>query len=138
MYRPFIRFPAALALLLFALPACRTAPLPPPPPAEPAADSPPAPTALPPAEAPREDSPCNLFVLRWNPDISSFTEESFFENIGLLQIDGFLRSNWSIHDWAAVVPDDWALFARVGGQDPAADGIAGFFRLPSPPREAPS
>lgn len=111
-----------LPLLALLLSSCRTPPdLPPPPPA-------------PPAEA-APDSP-SLYILRWNPAISSFTEDLFLEGIDRLARDGAARTSWSLHDWEDVRPGDWALFARVGGEDPATDGIAGICRFASLPYEA--
>jgi hypothetical protein len=130
---------ALLGALLVLLPACRTAPPPVPAdpvpaarPAEAAAVSVPAKRARPREKhVPRQ----NLFLLRWNPNISSFTEEEFREGLDRL-LDGnpaFL--DWNLLDWHLVRPGDWALLARVGTD---ADGIAGILRLTGDVYAAPS
>ena len=130
---------ALLGALLAILPACRTAPPPSAPdslpaarPAESAAAAAPAGRARPRGKpAPRQ----NLFLLRWNPGISSFTEEEFREGIDRI-LDGtpeFL--DWNLLDWRLVRPGDWALLARVGTD---ADGIAGILRFTGEVRAAPS
>ena len=124
-------------LLLIFLPACRTSTVTPPPP----------PSSLPPAgadAAPSLPIPASaglsaaLHILRWNPTISSFSEDTFLEGLDRLGRDGTALTSWSLHDWEAVRPGDWAVFARVGGEDPDTDGIAGICRIASPPYEAPS
>lgn len=131
-----ILLPAAvLPLLLCILPACRTSNVPPPPP-----------PAMPPEGAETDDvasrpavpSAAALHILRWNPAVSSFTEDTFLEGLDRLDRDGTALTSWSLYDWDAVRPGDWAVFARVGGEDPATDGIAGICRMASPPYEAPS
>jgi hypothetical protein len=138
-----LRLPAALLpLLLGILPACRTASVAPPPapPASPAAteaagtgDEVPPPA---PAPSPTATPPAALHILRWNPAISSFTEETFREGVDRLANDGTALTSWSLHDWESVRPGDWALFARVGGEEPSTDGIAGICRIASMPYEA--
>ena len=129
---PIRLFPAFLsALLLSILPACR-APAPSLPDGttiEPASDLPSG-AGLP--EAPLS----RLYILRWNPDISSFTDATFREGFARIRTEGDARTNWSIHDWQTVRPGDWALFVRVGGG--ATDGIAGLCRFLSPAYEGAS
>lgn len=155
--RPLLAF-ALLLFALLALTACRTST---PPPADPIDETPvelpPAPalfddtlpddslpgatilppdipddSALPDAPTPR----ARLYILRWNPDLSSFTDDTFREGFDRLRADGDARTNWSIHDWQTVRPGDWALFVRVGGGD--TDGIAGLCRFLSPAYEGAS
>lgn len=152
----FLRIP--LALLLLVLPACRTST---PPPADPIDETPvelppspalfddtlpddslPGATILPPDLPDAPDSTpapvplSRLYILRWNPDISSFTADTFREGFARLRTEGDARTNWSIHDWQTVSPGDWALFVRVGGGD--TDGIAGLCRFLSPAYEGAS
>lgn len=71
-----------------------------------------------------------LFVLRWNPEISSFTEERFQEGIELLnrrRSEG-LGFNWSIWEHEEVRPGDWWVLCRVGC---GAEGITGAGRFTS-------
>lgn len=144
----FRRLPAVLlAVLLPALPGACRAPAPSPD-TEPALDPAPAAefpvpeAALPgetllefpadplPSESGISDVPySNLFILRWNPAVSSFTDPTFREGFARLRDDGDARTNWSLRDGADVRPGDWALFVRVGGADPATDGIAGLCRF---------
>ena len=65
-----------------------------------------------------------LFVLRWNPGISSFTEERFQEGMRLLNRRGSdaLGFDWSIWEHEAVRPGDWWVMLRVGTD---ADGVVG-------------
>ena len=69
-----------------------------------------------------------LYVLRWNPDVSSFKDGTFREGFERLRRDGEARTNWSLHDWQDVEEGDWAVFVRVGGSE---DGIAGLCRFGS-------
>ena len=147
---PSIRLPL-LALFLLALPACHTPPA--------VSDTPPAPALFddtlpddslpgatllppdlpePPAPIPAPVPLSRLYILRWNPDISSFTDDTFREGFDRLRTEGDARTNWSIHDWSTVRPGDWALFVRVGGANPATDGIAGLCRFLSPAYEGAS
>ena len=136
MKNPFANA-AILPLLALVLSSCRTSPdFPPPPPMPPADDEPAAPE-LPPVPVSPAD-PAALHILRWNPVVSTFTEELFREGVDRLGADGAARTSWSLHDWEDVLPGDWGLFARVGGEDPASDGIAGICRFTSLPYEAPS
>lgn len=147
----FRRLSAALSVLLVLslLPSCRApAPAPAPEPAldpAPAAEFPVPGPALPgetlielpedplPSESAISDVPYSrLFILRWNPAVSSFTDPTFREGFERLREEGDARTNWSLRDGADVRPGDWALFARVGGVDPATDGIAGLCRFLSP------
>lgn len=138
-----ILLPAAvLSLLLCILPACRTSSVPPPPPPTmPPDEAGPGDGDLPPPP-PVPSHPAGvsaaLHILRWNPAVSSFTEGTFLEGIERLGRDGAALTSWSLYDWESVRPGDWGVFARVGGEDPATDGIAGLCRFSSLPYEAPS
>lgn len=126
-----------LPLLSLVLSSCRTSPDVPPPPPMPPADAGPALPDL--SSGPTSHAaPSSLYILRWNPAVSSFTEDFFLEGVERLDTAGVARTSWSLHDWKDVRPGDWALFARVGGEDPAADGIAGICNFASLPYEAPS
>lgn len=78
-----------------------------------------------------------LFVLRWNPEISSFTEERFAEGIRLLNRrgSGGLGFNWSIWEHEAVRAGDWWVLCRVGS---GVEGIAGAGRFTSEAYQAES
>lgn len=138
---PFLLPAAVLPLLLCLLPACRTSTdtMPPRPPelfadAEPV-DADPLPPSPVSADADADTFPA-LHILRWNPAISSFTEDTFLEGLDRIDRDGSALTSWSLYDWDAVLPGDWAIFARVGGEGPDSDGIAGICRMVSPPYEA--
>ena len=131
----------AFLAFLFALPACRTAPVSTDAPAAdaslpmPSDGAPPADLVISPAPA---TATSRLYILRWNPDVSSFTDATFREGFTRLHNGGKALTNWSLYDWDGVRPGDWALFVRVGGADPATDGIAGLCRFASPAYESAS
>lgn len=80
--------------------------------------------ANPGAEVEFEEKRARLFVLRWNPGISSFTEERFQEGMRLLnrRESDALGFDWSIWEHEAVRPGDWWVMLRVGTD---ADGVVG-------------
>ncbi len=80
---------------------------------------------------------CRLFILRWNPDISSFMEERFEEGVKLLNRKGSesLGFNWSIWEHEAVRPGDWWVLCRVGN---GVEGIVGAGRFASAAYQAAS
>lgn len=69
------------------------------------------------------------YLMRWNPAISSFSEEDytrFFE----ASETGIFRLNWSIFEWEEARPRDRFYMMRVGEKDP---GIAFFGEITSNP-----
>lgn len=74
-----------------------------------------------------------LYLLRWNPTISSYTAPRFRQRLRKLarrpECHG-LTMNWSIYEPDLLQPGDWFVFCRVGTD---ADGIAGLGRFTSRP-----
>ena len=70
-----------------------------------------------------------LYNLRWNPEISSFTDETFREGFQLLnrQHSGALGFNWSIHEPEGLREGDWCIFTRVGSNN--VNGVVGIGRF---------
>jgi hypothetical protein len=60
-----------------------------------------------------------IFILRWNPAISSWTDEKFREALVECR-EGPFAMDWSIRDWESVEYGDIAVLCRVGTD---ADGI---------------
>ena len=73
-----------------------------------------------------------LYILRWNPQISSYKTEDFQQRLKRIGRKGCcgLMMNWSIYEHKNLKPGDWFIFSRVGGND---DGIAGLGRFTSLP-----
>ena len=61
-----------------------------------------------------------VYLMRWNPTISSFTEEDFEECLEN-QEHGMFRINWSIHEWQEARRGDFFFMLRTGD---AKAGIA--------------
>ena len=56
---------------------------------------------------------CRAYLMRWNPSISSFTDEDYnecFENM----VHGMFRMNWSIRDWEEARRGDIFYMLREG------------------------
>jgi len=73
-----------------------------------------------------------LYILRWNPNISSYTEDGFlrdFYDLSRRNSHG-AEMNWSIYEPEQLQPGDWFIFCRVGTKH---DGIVGFGRFTSQP-----
>lgn len=68
-------------------------------------------------------------ILRWNPNISSYTKErhSFFINATLK--NEFYQFDWSIYDWKEAESGDFFILQQVGTEE---DGIAAFGLLSGP------
>ena len=109
----------ALAGLL-ALAGCRTAPVAPIGPEEPAAAA---------------EEGARLFLLRWNPLVSSYGEEEFWGDFGTVRRGHPAPMDWNAWDWRDIREGDWALWCRVGG---AADGVVGLWRFTGEVREGAS
>lgn len=61
-----------------------------------------------------------VFILRWNPEISSFKKKSHNRILKMLKKeDCFL--DWSVYDWKKVKPGDAVVLCQVGTEN---DGIA--------------
>lgn len=60
-----------------------------------------------------------IFILRWNPAISSWTDGKFREALVACR-EGPFAMDWSIRDWESVEYGDIAVLCRVGTD---ADGI---------------
>jgi len=84
--------------------------------------------AAPEAGAPGGDAAegARLFVMRWNPDVSSFDEDAWREEFARLHRRETAMMDWNARDWADIREGDWALWCRVGGEN---DGIVGLWRL---------
>ena len=53
------------------------------------------------------------YLMRWNPSISSFTEQDFEECVENM-VHGMFRMNWSIHEWEEARRGDVFYMMRVG------------------------
>ncbi len=70
-----------------------------------------------------------LYNLRWNPEISSFTDVEFREGFRLLnrQHSTGLGFNWSIYEPEELNVGDWCIFTRVGSNN--VNGVVGIGRF---------
>ncbi|MBQ9726838.1 MAG: hypothetical protein IJV65_04955 [Kiritimatiellae bacterium] len=68
-----------------------------------------------------------LFLLRWNPHISSWTDADFRKALEICRNGGNCALNWSVREWDRVEPGDWALLCRVGCGDDDGIVMAGRF-----------
>ena len=71
-----------------------------------------------------------VFVLRWNPAISGYTDEMFDTDLSTYKKDCRIEMNWSVWDWDKVVHKDIFVMMRVGGD---ANGIVMAGYLDGPP-----
>ena len=55
------------------------------------------------------------YLMRWNPSISSFTEDDYKECVATMR-DGNFRINWSIFEWEEVRRGDEFYMLRVGDE----------------------
>lgn len=117
---------ALVALLagLLALAGCRTAPVPPGGVGEGAEPA-----------APVQEEGARLFLLRWNPAVSSYGEEEFWGDFGVVRRGRPAPMDWNAWDWRDIREGDWALWCRVGGE---ADGVVGLWRFTGEVREGKS
>ncbi|MBQ7251741.1 MAG: hypothetical protein IJS32_03975 [Kiritimatiellae bacterium] len=67
-----------------------------------------------------------VFLLRWNPAISSFTPEEFADAVACYRENGRDGFNWSVREAEKVRPGDIALFCRVGTEADRIDGVGVF------------
>ena len=79
----------------------------------------------------------SLFILRWNPNISSFTKEDYSEIIErAYKADQYpVDLNWSIKDWKKAKKDDIFILQQVGTDN---DGFAMIGKFTSRPYKADS
>lgn len=77
----------------------------------------------------RREGAAKLYNLRWNPEISSFTDEEFREGFRLLnrQHSTGLGFNWSIYEPEELNVGDWCIFTRVGSNN--VNGVVGIGRF---------
>lgn len=71
-------------------------------------------------------SRAKVFLLRWNPAISSFTPEGFAETVAFFRENGRDGFNWSVREIERVRSGDIALFCRVGTDADRIDGVGVF------------
>lgn len=76
-----------------------------------------------------------LFVMRWNPEVSSFGEEEWREGFARLHRREGTMMDWNAWDWRDIREGDWALWCRVGGEK---DGVVGVWRLTGEVKEGAS
>lgn len=73
----------------------------------------------------------NLFTLKWNPNISSYTMKSHNKVLDKRRKGHFLgSSNWSVYEWQKLKPGDMYILLQVGTEN---DGIAKIGRFTSLP-----
>jgi hypothetical protein len=75
-----------------------------------------------------------IFLLRWNPAISSWTDEMFRKALAECR-EGPTAMDWSIREWESVERGDLAVLCRVGTD---ADGIVAVGWLDGQVEEADS
>ncbi|MBR1837728.1 MAG: hypothetical protein IJ783_10635 [Kiritimatiellae bacterium] len=75
-----------------------------------------------------------LFLLRWNPDISSWKDSDFRKALADSR-KGFVAMDWSVRDREKLEAWDWAVLCRVGTD---ADGIVAIGRFDGRVEEADS
>lgn len=75
-----------------------------------------------------------LFLLRWNPEISSWKEGDFRKALAESRESPY-PMDWSVREWEQIEPYDWAVLCRVGT---AADGIVAIGRFDGQVKEADS
>jgi hypothetical protein len=68
----------------------------------------------------------NVFLLRWNPAISSYTRDEFADTVAFYRENGRDGFNWSVREIERVRPGDIALFCRVGTDADRIDGVGVF------------
>ena len=75
-----------------------------------------------------------LYVLRWNPLISSFKDEHFRSFLGRLGRRGCpgLDMDWSIYEPEQLEVGDWFIFCRVGTEHDGIVGLGTFSSVPYP------
>ena len=76
----------------------------------------------------------NLFLLRWNPNISSWKDADFRKALADSR-KGPVAMDWSIREWEKLEAWDWAVLCRVGTD---ADGIVAIGRFDGRVEEADS
>lgn len=83
----------------------------------------------------RAEEGARLFVMRWNPEVSSYDEESWREGFARLHRREGTMMDWNAWDWRDIREGDWALWCRVGGEK---DGVVGLWRLTGEVKEGAS
>ena len=73
---------------------------------------------------PVPDKP-KVYLMRWNPSISSFKEKNYKECVENMQ-DGKFRINWSIYEWEEARRGDMFYMLRVG-DDKSGIAFNGYF-----------
>lgn len=76
----------------------------------------------------------NLFLLRWNPAISSW-KDADFRGVLAKSREGPVAMDWSVREWEKLEAWDWAVLCRVGTD---ADGIVAIGRFDGRVEEADS
>ncbi len=75
----------------------------------------------------------NLFILRWNPNISSFTMEDFEKLVRHTDKNEYpLNFDWSIYEWQNAHSGDLFILQQVGTEN---DGFVAAGKLTSEPYE---
>lgn len=85
--------------------------------------------------APAAEEGARLFVLRWNPAVSSYGEEEFWGDFATVRRGRAAPMDWNAWDWRDIREGDWALWCRVGGE---RDGVVGLWRFTGEVREGAS
>lgn len=79
----------------------------------------------------------SLFILRWNPNISSFTKEEYSEVVTMVyEADQYpIGLNWSLKDWKKASKGDIFILQQVGTDN---DGFVMIGKFASDPYESNS
>lgn len=72
----------------------------------------------------------NIYILRWNPNISSFKRDAFNELFSAMSTSEALKMNWSIYDYGKLSAGDFFIMQQVGT---SFDGVVTFGRFISNP-----
>ena len=57
--------------------------------------------------------PMNIFLLRWNPAVSSWKDADFRDALAKSR-EGPVAMDWSVREWEKLEEWDWAVLCRVG------------------------
>ena len=68
----------------------------------------------------------NLFLLRWNPTISSWKTDDFEESLARCRAGEPFIMDWSVREWEKIERGDWLLLCRVGTE---TDGVVAIGRF---------
>lgn len=73
----------------------------------------------------------NLYILRWNPNISSYTMRQHNRVLNAKRSGHYFQNtNWSVYEWKNVKPGDMYILLQVGTENDGIAKIGKFISLP--------